>query len=64
LWNASKAVCQPAISVPQTLKSRQRSCARATMEDAVGRIDNANLTAYHAARTKESGRETKVASRR
>jgi UrcA family protein len=44
LLTASKAVCAPQISVPQTLKSRQRVCARETLADAVARIDNPNLT--------------------
>jgi UrcA family protein len=62
LWSAAKVVCEPAFSVPQTLRSRQRVCAHEAMADAVSRINHPGLTAYHAARTKAMGRETKVAS--
>jgi UrcA family protein len=64
LWSAAKAVCEPALSVPQTLRSRQRICAQEAMADAVSRINNANLTAYHAARTRGASREATVASSR
>lgn len=63
LATAARAVCQPDISVPQTLHNKARNCARMALDNAVAQVNNANLTAYHDAKSGRQSADTKVASR-
>lgn len=44
---AARSVCGPTNEVLPALRADDRKCVKDALEDAITRVDNVNLTAYH-----------------
>lgn len=65
LTSAARAVCPVQLSVSAAARYKASQCAQMALGNAIAKIDNTNLTAYHDTKTsREKMSETKVASRR
>lgn len=65
LTSAARAVCPVQLSVSAAARYKATQCAQMALANAIAKIDNANLTAYHDAKSdKQSMQNAKVASRR